>query len=55
MNCDGDVPLDIALDETTESLIHKFTVKQGESGCFVAAQCVHGEPLFQIRQFNIKW
>lgn len=32
MNCDGDVPLDIALDEATESLLQQYTVKLGE--CF---------------------
>lgn len=30
VNCDGDVPLDIALDEATESLLQDYTVKQGE-------------------------
>lgn len=30
VNCDGDVPLDIALDEATESLLHSYTLKQGE-------------------------
>ena len=29
VNCDGDVPLDIALDETTESLLQDYTLKQG--------------------------
>lgn len=31
VNCDGDVPLDIAVDEATESLLQKYTVKLGES------------------------
>lgn len=31
VNCDGDVPLDIVLDETTESLLHEFTLRQGKS------------------------
>lgn len=30
VNCDGDVPLDIALDETTESLLQDYTQRQGE-------------------------
>lgn len=30
VNCDGDVPLDIALDETTESLLQDYTLRQGE-------------------------
>lgn len=30
VNCDGDVPLDIALDETTESLLQDYTLKQGD-------------------------
>lgn len=30
VNCDGDVPLDIALDETTESLLQEYTLRQGE-------------------------
>lgn len=30
VNCDGDVPLDIALDEATESLLQGYTLKQGE-------------------------
>lgn len=34
VNCDGDVPLDIALDETTESLLQDFSLKQGESSVF---------------------
>lgn len=29
VNCDGDVPLDIALDETTESVLQDYTQKQG--------------------------
>ncbi|KAM9313827.1 protein phosphatase 1 regulatory subunit 12C isoform 2-T2 [Pholidichthys leucotaenia] len=29
VNCDGDVPLDIALDETTESLLQDYTQKLG--------------------------
>ncbi|XP_061685783.1 protein phosphatase 1 regulatory subunit 12C [Syngnathoides biaculeatus] len=29
VNCDGDVPLDIALDETTEALLHEYTLRQG--------------------------
>lgn len=33
VNCDGDVPLDIALDETTESLLQDYTLRQGE--CFL--------------------
>lgn len=32
VNCDGDVPLDIAPDETTESLLQDYTRRQGE--CF---------------------
>lgn len=31
VNCDGDVPLDIAVDETTESLLQDYTLKQGEA------------------------
>ena len=30
VNCDGDVPLDIALDESTESLLQDYTLRQGE-------------------------
>lgn len=30
VNCDGDVPLDIALDETTESLLQDYTLRQGD-------------------------
>lgn len=30
VNCDGDVPLDIALDEETESLLQDYTLKQGK-------------------------
>lgn len=30
VNCDGDVPLDIALDEATESLLQDYTQRQGE-------------------------
>ncbi|XP_065819589.1 protein phosphatase 1 regulatory subunit 12C isoform X2 [Labrus bergylta] len=29
VNCDGDVPLDIVLDETTESLLQDYTLRQG--------------------------
>ncbi|TWW59790.1 Protein phosphatase 1 regulatory subunit 12C [Takifugu flavidus] len=29
VNCDGDVPLDIALDDTTESLLQHYTLQQG--------------------------
>ena len=31
VNCDGDVPLDIAEDETMETLLLEHTRKQGES------------------------
>lgn len=34
MNCDGDVPLDIALDETTECLLQDYTLKQGNVSPF---------------------
>jgi len=30
VNCDGDVPMDIALDEATESLLQSYTVRLGE-------------------------
>lgn len=30
VNCDGDVPLDIAQDETTETLLQDYTRRQGE-------------------------
>lgn len=30
VNCDGDVPVDIALDETTESLLQEYTRRQGK-------------------------
>lgn len=29
VNCDGDVPLDIALDENTESLLQDYTLTRG--------------------------
>lgn len=38
VNCDGDVPVDIALDETTESIIQNYTRRQGECVC----ECVRG-------------
>lgn len=31
VNCDGDVPLDIAKDEVLEALLQEHTLKQGES------------------------
>lgn len=31
VNCDGDVPADIALDETTESLLQSYTRRHGKS------------------------
>lgn len=34
VNCDGDVPLDIALDEETESLLQDYTLKQGKEFFF---------------------
>ena len=30
VNCDGDVPLDIALDESTESILQDYTQRRGE-------------------------
>lgn len=35
VNCDGEVPLDLAIDETTESLLQDYSQKMGEgsSGC----------------------
>lgn len=30
VNCDGDVPADIALDETTESLLQSYTRRHGK-------------------------
>lgn len=46
VNCDGDVPLDIALDETTESLLHDYTQKQGE--LFAGTQ---SHPIYFIKIF----
>lgn len=31
VNCDGDVPVDIAEDEATETLLQEHTQKQGQS------------------------
>lgn len=43
VNCDGDVPLDIALDESTESLLQDYTLRQGEGHfsqlCPLLKQC----------------
>lgn len=44
VNCDGDVPLDIALDETTESLLQEYTLKQGKVAAFLETALCLSKP-----------
>lgn len=40
MNCDGEVPLDLAIDETTESLLQRYSQKMGEKSSGRHVVCV---------------
>lgn len=41
VNCDGDVPLDIALDEATENLLQDYMLKQGECCSLITTHSVY--------------
>lgn len=48
VNCDGDVPLDIAEDEAMEALLQEYTLKQGESMRYTDGQRERQKALFTM-------